>query len=164
MSARPEEELIMPPTSRRRSPGPAPRERVRCQDLSAELVRDWLESACHDAVLDEDEDVFVVVDDTRLCVRTDPSLGMLLVSCSIVLDPDDVRDRLALLEALNRINCGAVFARAVLRGRDGESWVRYEHELFAVDGHVSRRQLVKLVRRIKVEARQLHRGLVEMLA
>lgn len=155
----------MPPSSRgsRRSPSPAPRERVRCQDLSVELIRDWLHGACHDAVLDEDDDVFVVVDDTRLRVRTDPSQGLVFMSCSIMLDPEDVTDHLDLLEELNRINRRAMFARAVLGGNDDEPYVRYEHELFAVDGYVTRRQLVKLVRRIKVEARQLHRCLIESL-
>lgn len=133
--------------------------RVRCQDLTPSLLREWIDSACIDVAIDEDDDLFVVLDGTRLFIRVRPNDGMLTICCSILIDEDDDTDRLTTLETVNRINRRALFVRAVLRDDDQDRWVRYEHEHFALDGHVTRRQLVKLVRRVKHDARTLHRAL-----
>lgn len=41
--------------------------------------------------------------------------------------------------------------------------MRYEHEHWALDGNLARRQLVKLVLRTKAMARDLHRDLHDLL-
>lgn len=139
-------------------------EQVPTQDLSHELVCEWMDSACLDAVIDEDGDVLISVEGTRVFVRVDDKRGIVLVHCPINL-PDDLEvDRLELLEAVNRVNRSTLYVRAVLRGGDGDPWVRYEHELFGVDAFVGRRQLVKLVRAVKEAARARHRQLHGMVA
>lgn len=129
-------------------------ERIFSQDLSPQLVRDWLDDACIDAIVDEDDDVFVELDGTRMCVRVDQPTGTTLMWCSILCD-DDV-DRGELLEAVNEINAEAMFIRAVLCDNGGERWVRYEHEHWGLEGVVGRRQLVRLVRHVKVQACAAH--------
>lgn len=139
-------------------------EQVPTQDLTHELVRDWMDSACLDSVIDEDGDVLISVEGTRIFVRVDDKRGIVLVHCPINLPGDLEVERGELLDAVNRVNRSTLYVRAVLRGGDDDPWIRYEHELFAVDGIVSRRQLVKLVRAVKEAARARHRQLHGMVA
>lgn len=133
--------------------------RIFTQDLTPLLVRDWLDEACIDAVLDEDDDVFVSLDGTRMCVQLIPAAGAVFMWLGI--DCEDCTDRAALLKAVNDINDDAIFVRAIASGAEGEWRVRYEHHHFGLEGIISRRQLVKLVRRFKVEARAAHAELCE---
>lgn len=140
-------------------------DQIPTQDLTPELVRDWMESACLDAAVDEDDDVLVNVDGTRLGVRVLAQDGLVAIWCLIRCDEDTEADVADWLDAVNRTNRSTFYVRAVLQEDcDGNLSVRYEHELFALDGIVARRQLVKLVRRIKTRALEHHDSLHEMVA
>lgn len=156
---------MRPPASAERSAStpatPRRRERVRTQDLTAQILRDWLDDACCDALIDEDGDVLAVVDTTRVRVRLAVQSGLIFVSCSILL-PEHLDQREEVLDAANAVNRSALVVRAVLRGWGDGPYVLYEHEHFALAGVVTRRQFVKLVARVKCAARDFHRDLVEL--
>jgi hypothetical protein len=142
---------------------PRRRERVKAQDLSAAQVRSWLDDACFDVVeSDCDTDISARVDDTRLHIRTLHRSGELLLMADFQLG-DEADDREQLLEAVNAANRSALFVRCVLRGSVDEPYLRVEHEHFSCDGHVSRRQLVKLVRRFALCARRAQSSVIDDL-
>ncbi|MCW2928994.1 MAG: hypothetical protein JWM86_2962 [Thermoleophilia bacterium] len=133
---------------------------VRAADLTPELVAGWLEEACIDAAQDpiDERDLLTMIDDTRVNVRVDQLRGCIYLACPIGCRAE-LDDRALVLEALNFAHHRAMFVRGVVGGESTEHWVRWEHELHAVDGIVTKRQLVKLVRRVKQEARDAHRTL-----
>jgi hypothetical protein len=137
-------------------------DRVFTQDITAELIRDWLDEACIDAAIDETGDVFVVLDGTRMIVRVNQPTGAILVWASIRCDGET--DRADMLEAINDINADAMFIRAVLFDCADGRCVHYEHEHWGTDGVVGRRQLVKLVRYVRVQARAAHRTVMEAVS
>lgn len=140
-------------------------DQVPMQDLTPELVRSWLDSACIDVALDDEGDLLLSVDGTRIWGRIDRQRGVLFLSCSIRLDTGLGVDHEAWLDAVNAINRSTMFVRAVLRDEDGIApCVHYEHELFGLDGVVTRRQLVKLVRTMRNTAWDRHEQLHEAAA
>ena len=133
------------------------------QDLTPELVRDWLQSACIDAVLDDDGWIFAVLERTRVSIHVDANIGIVFVSCLIGCSTDTGASRSDWLEAVNFVNNKTMYVRAVLReSTEYEHAVRYEHELFAVGGTVSREQIVRLVRMVRSCARERHSMVHEM--
>lgn len=95
---------------------PARRERVRTQDLTPELLRDWLDDACFDAALDEDDDILVRIDDTRVRVRLSMQDGLIMLACSIALHGGEEVDEGELLRAANGLNACTTTLRIVVRG------------------------------------------------
>ena len=132
------------------------------QDLTPELLRDWLESACIDAVLGDHDDVLAHVDHTTLLIQLDAREGILGIICAIRCE-EGVGDNDAWLRGINRLNSDTTIVRMVLEGEGDVLRVDYEHELFAVEGIVTRRQFVKLIRAVRNKARQRHAELRALL-
>lgn len=145
--------------SRRTAPR---RERVRTQDLTVELLRDWLDDACIDASLDEHGDLLARVDETRVRLRFSMQDGLILIACSISLGTAIDDEQLA--STVNLMNRETTVVRVVACGLSSDDpYMSYEHDHWALDGVVSRRQVVKLVMHVKAKARDLHRDLYEAL-
>lgn len=138
---------------------------VPTQDLTPHVARDWLDAACIDAAIDEDDEIIALVDGVRVQLSLRPNDGFIHAYCFIGCDPDLDCDPEHMLWAVNEMNRSARFLRATLEARetDPQHAVRYDYEHFAIDGVITQRQLAKLVRNIRSIAIVLHERLHGMM-
>ena len=141
-------------------------ERFPIHRLTLATIQAWLDDACIDA-FEDDGQLCVRVGSMRMTLKLDEQLGHLQLSCTYPGPEPLSVDPIAVLQALNAANTDAVLLRSTITiapDDDGEPdpdtgiWtpelvVMHECRHFAVDGSITRRQLLRLVRDVVDEAR-----------